>query len=206
MSDEPERLEAEWIEPEQFLGPKMKKITFQCPRCEHTWSRTYKAEPKVDPVCPSKSCGDKAMIADLAKQVANLTAMIASGQAPATIGANPKVKAVDATAEIVMQDHQLTDLKDGIRQGETMAPKLPVPMQKAADSFFSGRAKALGATQETFTQRRMKALGARAIAGAFRDSSLAPNQVLPKQRPPVVRQPNAGFDSSRPTAEGNRRL
>lgn len=187
------------------MQPTRKRIKFQCPVCDHTWTRTFAAEPLEDPKCPNKYCADRRDLRDLQRQVANLTAMLASGQAPAHIGANPKVKAIDVTAAVVMKDHSLTDLKDGIRQGETMAPPLPPPMQKAADTFFSGGAKALG-TQETFAQRRMKALGARAIAGAFRNGSLAPNEVLPKQRWTATRQPNAGFDSSRPTAEGNRRI
>lgn len=206
MSEDPSRLEAEWVEPEQYLGPKMKRITFQCPICTHMWVRTYKAEPKNDPACPNKHCADTRALADLQQQVANLTAMIESGRAPAHIGDNPRVKAVDSTAEIVMADNRMTDLKDNIRQGETMAPKLPPVMQSAADNFFSGGAKAALGTGETARQRWMKTLGARAMAGGMRDMAIAPNQVLPKTRPPVQRVSNAGYDSSRPTAEGNRKI
>ena len=203
MSEEPERLEAEWVQ-EGFMQPSMKRIRFQCPQCDHQWTRTFKAEPLNDPPCPNKYCADRRMVRDLAKQVANLTAMLESGQAPAQIGNNAKVKAIDTTAEIVMADHKLTDLKDSVRPGEAMVPKLPIPMQKAADSFFSGGAQALG-TKETMAQRRMKAIGARAISGAFRGASLAPNEVIPKTKWASVRQSNAGFDSSRATAEGNGR-
>ncbi|MDE2107334.1 MAG: hypothetical protein KGL39_59610, partial [Patescibacteria group bacterium] len=59
MSDEPARLNAEWSEPEHPWEPKMKRITFQCPQCDHIWTRTYKAEPKIDPPCPNKHCADK---------------------------------------------------------------------------------------------------------------------------------------------------
>jgi hypothetical protein len=205
MSEEPARLDAEWIE-EGFMQPTVKRITFQCPICDHVWTRTYKAEPANDPPCPNKHCADKRELRELQKQVANLTTMLAAGQGPAHIGANPKVKAVDTTAEIVMADHHLTDLKDSIRPGESMAPKLPVPMQRAADSFFSGGAAALGTGQPmSRMQKRMQALGQRAIAGGMRDMSVAPNQVLPQQRPTFVRQANAGYDGSRPTAEGNGR-
>lgn len=205
MSEEPARLEAEWVQ-EGFMQPTRKRIKFQCPVCEHTWVRTFPAEPRENPPCPNKRCAEARELKDLKLQVANLTRMLESGQAPAHIGANPKVKAIDVTAQVTMEDNKLTDLKDNIRQGEAMAPKLPPPMQKAADGFFSGGAnKALG-SGETMAQRRMRAMGARAIAGGMRDMSIAPNQVLPKQRWSATRQPNAGYDSSRPTAEGNRRI
>ena len=204
--EEPQAVKSEWVE-EGFMQPSRKRITFECPICSHRWTRTFKAEPAKNPDCPNKHCADKRMLADLQKQVANLTAMIQSGQAPAHIGQNVKVKAIDTTAEIVMADNKLTDLKDSIRPGESMAPKLPVPMQKAADSFFSGGAAALGSGQPmSRMQKRMQALGQRAIAGGMREASIAPNQVLPKTRPQIVRQANSGYDSSRPTAEGNRRV
>lgn len=208
MIDDPQAITAEWIDSDSYLGQQMKRITYQCPLCDHVFTRTYKAEPKIDPKCPSKSCGDKAMIAELSRRVDNLTRMLESGVAPPQIGNNPRVKAVDVTADVVMKDHRLTDLKDNIRPGETMAPKLPGQMQKAADSFFSGGASAaVGSGQPVSRmQKRMQALGQRAIAGGMREMSISPNQVLPKTRPAVVRQANAGYDSSRPTAEGNRRI
>ena len=203
--DEPQVIESTWVE-EGFMQPSRKRITFQCPQCNHTWSQTFKAEPLNDPPCPNKYCADRRALLDLQKQVANLTAMIQSGAAPAHIGSNPKIRAVDTTAEIVMYDNKLTDLKDSIRPGETMAPKLPAPMQAAADGFFSGGAAALGTGQPmSRMQKRMQALGQRAIAGGMQNSSISPNMVLPKTRPAIVRQANAGYDSSRPTAEGNGR-
>jgi hypothetical protein len=197
MSDEPQVIEATWTE-EGFMQPSRKRITFQCPICEHIWAQTFKAEPLKDPPCPNKYCADRRALVDLQKQVANLTAMLTSGQAPAQIGNNIKVQAVDRTAEIVMQDHKLTDLRDGIRQGESMAPKLPVPMQNAADNFFSGGAAALGTGQSTTRlQKRMQALGQRAIAGGMRDMSIAPNQVLPKQRPATIQVANDAYRGKR---------
>ncbi|MDE2096580.1 MAG: hypothetical protein KGL39_04980 [Patescibacteria group bacterium] len=191
MSEDVKAVESEWVQ-EGFMEPKKKRITFECAKCGHVFTRTFKAEPKHDPKCPSKTCGDSDRIADMQRQIANLTAMLADGRGPAHIGDNVKVKAVDKTAEIVMADHKLTDLRDGVRPGETMAPKLPVPMQNAADNFFSGGAKALG-TGDTMRSRQMKALGQRALAGAFRQGAIAPNMVLPKERPPVVTTSNPGY-------------
>lgn len=101
-----------------------------------------------------------------------------TGPAPAITG-SITVRAVDKTAEIVMQDHGLTDLKDNIRVGEAMAPKLPGEQQKVADTFFEpnknprlvGRRKAY-----------LDALGKRAIAGAFQNMALDVKGVLPDNR------------------------
>lgn len=206
---ETERLSAEWAEPEQFLGPKLKRITFQCAACDHIWSRTYKAEPKKDPPCPNKRCADQAEIVDLKRQMANLTAMLESGQAPPTVGANARVRAIDVTADIVMQDNKLTNLKDNIRMGETMAPKLPPEQQKRADNLFAaagGSVPVIGRSQvrNSVPSKWLQHIGARAIAGSYRQGAVSPMAVIPKQRPPVVRVNNEGYDSSRPTAQGYR--
>lgn len=198
MSDEePQAVMSEWVE-EGFMQPSRKRITFECPQCGHRWTRTFKAEPAKNPDCPNKHCSDKRELRALQQQVANLTRMLESGQAPAQIGNNHRNKAIDTTAEIVMHDHKLTDLKDSIRPGEAMAPKLPIPMQKAADNFFSGGAPALGTGQPMSRMaKRMQALGQRAIAGGMRDAAVAPNQVLPKQRPATVQVANDAYRGKR---------
>lgn len=59
--------------------------------------------------------------------------------APNPISAESRVKngAVDSTAEIIMQDYKMTDLRDDARMGETSTPKLAPKMQAAADNFFT---------------------------------------------------------------------
>lgn len=47
-------------------------------------------------------------------------------------------KAIDTTAEVVMQDYKMGDLKDNLRTGDAMAPKLPPAQQAKADAFFGG--------------------------------------------------------------------
>lgn len=49
-----------------------------------------------------------------------------------------KNKCVDKTADIVMHDYGMTNLKDNVRPGETMAPKLDPVRQAAADGMFGG--------------------------------------------------------------------
>ena len=202
MTDEPERLDEAWVE-EGFMQPTRKRITFQCPICSHTWTRTFKAEPSNDPACPNKYCADRRALVDLQKQVANLTAMIQSGQAPAQIGNNVKVQAIDTTAKIVMEDNKLTNLRDGIRMGESMAPPLEPVKQQAADAMFAKGAEhqqrvlGTGATLSQRQRNQMKAMGARAIAGGYRDASIAPNQVLPTTRPQIVTKQNDLYNPKR---------
>ena len=92
------------------------------------------------------------------------------GQAPGLIGSNI-AKAIDFTAEKVMREHGMTDLKDNIREGDTMAPTLPKEQQKAVDTFFTPE-----------KNPRLSNRGKRAIAGAFRSTALDVRGVLPDNR------------------------
>jgi len=186
-------------QPEGFMEPKVYRVRWECPNCGHKWSKTFKAIPSEDPPCPSVKCAVARETSALAQQVANLTRMLLEQRAPATIGDKLAVKAIDETARIVMEDNQLTDLKDNIRRGESMAPKLPPAAQVAADNFFKKGAQAgarvLG-TNKTLNVRQtnhMKTLGQRAIHGAFRNASVPPNVVLPKMRPVGQPTQNPGF-------------
>ena len=197
MTDDVKAVDSEWVS-EGFMQPSKKRITFLCAKCGHQWTRTYRAEPKSDPACPAKGCAESQQLADLKRQVENLTRMIETQSAPAQIGNNVKVRAVDTTAQIVMEDNKMTDLRDGIRMGETMAPKLPQAAQAAADNFFTAGAKAAAAIGDpakidTRKQNYIKRLGARAIAGDFRSGALSPNAVLPTQRPVGVPTSNPGY-------------
>jgi hypothetical protein len=190
-------------QPAGFMEPKVYRVRWECPACGHKWSKTFKSIPSDDPDCPSVKCAVARETSTLALQVANLTRMLQEQRAPATIGDKLVVKAIDATAQIVMEDNQLTDLKDNIRRGESMAPKLPPAAQTAADNFFKKGAQAgaqagarvLG-TNKTLNVRQtnhMKTLGQRAIHGAFRNASVPPNVVLPKTRPVGQMTQNPGF-------------
>lgn len=56
---------------------------------------------------------------------------------PTPKSAQTQIKAIDTTADIVMQDFKMGDLKDSVRTGDIMAPKLPPAQQAKADNFFS---------------------------------------------------------------------
>ena len=111
--------------------------------------------------------------------------MLEEQRAPGLIGASVMVKAVDATAEIVMQDYKLTDLKDNVRAGESIAPKLPPAQQALADGMFGGGTHGLQVKDPQTGQvrslqaERMNRLGQRAIAGHFRASAVPPNAIIP---------------------------
>jgi hypothetical protein len=91
-----------------------------------------------------------------------------TGKAPGIVGANNQVRAIDMTADIVMQDYGMTDLKSNVKEGEAMVKPLPTPMQRAADNFFKPGAGANNKRQRVAMQR----LGQKAIAGAFRNTAL----------------------------------
>jgi hypothetical protein len=164
-------------EPENFLMPRKYKIRYQCDLCGHQYSRTYKAIPIKDPPCPSKACVAKQQLIAAQREMENLRRMVAEGVAPAQTGANTRVKAVDETAKIVMEDYKMTDLKDNIRHGENVAPKLPPQQQTLADNYFNGK----GLRAAGFSAKQAEALGRRAIAGAFRNQAVAPNAILPSE-------------------------
>lgn len=89
-------------------------------------------------------------------------------------------KAVDMTADIVMQDYKLGDIKDNVRVGETMAPKLEPRLQASADNMFGG-AKKRGASFNAANVAK------RAMSGSLRDPK---NYVDPVARLQPAYKPN----------------
>jgi hypothetical protein len=158
---------------ESFLEPTKYRIKYQCELCGHNYARTFKAIPIKDPPCPSKSCAAQQELASLKQQMANLQKMVLEQQAPGQVGNKVVVKAVDETAKIVMEDYKMTDLKDNIRHGESVAPKLPGQQQALADNYFGGG----GLRAAGISSKQADALGRRAIAGAFRSTSLNPGAI-----------------------------
>ena len=180
-------VESEMHNPESPFEPRKYRVTYSCQLCGHKWkSRWLKSVPLRDPACPNPSCVEVTRLRQDHIENQRLRAMLDERQAPGHIGGNTMVNAVDATANIVMQDYGLTDLRDGIRPGESMAPKLPPSQQAMADSMFGG-GKGDVSVQDAMTgQRRsvssatMNRLGQRAIAGAFRNMAVPPTAVIPE--------------------------
>ncbi len=116
------------------------------------------------------------------REAENMAEIIASQRAPGVIGDKVIVKAIDATAQVVQEDYALTDLKDNIRHGEAMAPKLPPDKQKLADGFFGGAAMRERAGGNRKRQRELDVLGKRAIAGAYANMAISPATAMPGRR------------------------
>lgn len=165
------------MEPDGYLAPRRYKIFYMCARCGHEWSRVSTKLDGKDPPCPVKACRDAALEEEIERRAENLAQMLAERRAPAQIGNNQLNKALDTTADIVMADQKLTNLQDNLREGDSMAPKLPAPMQRMADGMFTGGA--LADRYGTRQAKRMSVLGQRAIAGSFRQMSVNPAQVIP---------------------------
>jgi hypothetical protein len=201
-------VEAEWVDSEHYLGPRMKRITFQCGKCNYQWVRTLKVEPKRDPPCPNRRCEETAEREELKREVENLRQILAEQRAPATVGANLRVKAIDETAKIVMEDQKLTNLRDGLREGDTMAPKLPQRQQELADAMFSPKTSGvtpvidMGGRRQSIPSARLRQVGLRAIGGAYAQNSVKPTAIIPKDRPATVAVKNERYNPGRPSAEG----
>jgi hypothetical protein len=109
-------------------------VTIRCLDCGKRYKRTMEAETQEalaalpDPECPSCS---------KPRRKSTVGEFKFNGKAPA-VGGSLTVRAVDATAKIVMEDHGMTDLRSDVREGESMAPKLPPKQQALADGFFAG--------------------------------------------------------------------
>jgi hypothetical protein len=162
---------SETLPPEGYLQPRMYKITCRCLRCEQEYSWTAKSISKRDRPCPNPVCKEQARLEREAKDKRNFESILENGPPPVVGGSN-QVKAIDYTAQTVMDSYGMTNLRDGIDPGESMAPKLPKPMQDAADNFFGGP------KSNPAQQKRFADLGRRAIAGQFRGNSVNPNQAL----------------------------
>jgi hypothetical protein len=155
---------------EGYLQPDKVRVHFRCDRCGHEYSRVYNAIPQKNAVCPKQSCKDAIALERAVAAQRNVTEIIETGKTPGITGRNPMVGIVDQTAAQVMEDYKLTDLKDNIRPGESMAPKLQGKLQVAADQFFAG-----GAGQNS---KQAQLISRRALSGAYRNMSVAPSAVF----------------------------
>jgi hypothetical protein len=142
---------------------------YNCPHCGMRWKgsavkaqegmspeedASYRLAVGYTPKCPNLDCG----IVNVPRGID-----LSIAKAPASIGQNVGIKAIDETAKIVMQDYGMTDLRSDVRPGETAAPKIAPHLQKQADNFFGGG-------KRTNMPRNLNPalLGRAAIAGAFR--------------------------------------
>lgn len=116
----------------------------------------------------------------------NQNDIITAQKAP-SVGGSARAKAIDATAQIVMQDYGMTDINLGssLRDGDTCAPKLQgtdasgVSLEQRVDQVFAPQPNKVMGMQGSNNLNR--ALMSQINAGAYRN-----------QADPVRRQQNTG--------------
>ena len=188
MPEDVSHVGSEVMAPDGYLQPRRYKITAFCERCETQFSWiTTKMDGKTR-ACPKKACKEAALEEEIERRARNMARILETQIPPGHIGDKPGVRAIDKTAEVVMTDYGLTDLKDNIREGESMAPKLPAPQQKAADGFFGN-----GSANPGQMSAQARRLQARAIAGAYRGFAVNPKITAAGQ--PVGAEPLRHYKS-----------
>ena len=169
----------EMDEPEGFMEPKVYRARFLCSRCNKIfYSPWLKAPPKKIYPCPRIKCREAAAAEAALADNRRFSAIAESGKPPGHIGDKTIVKAVDETARIVMEDHKMTNLRDGIRQGESVAPKLPPMLQASADNYFSGQSPGLNMGGAGIRRNRLQQLAARAVRGQFAADAFNPATLI----------------------------
>lgn len=170
------------------------KLVLRCKnwRCDHS-RRPFKtivyaendADLKLVPDPPCPKCEKKLKRAE-AEELSQspipllpLEEWVQDKKAPGIIGRNNSVKAIDMAATIAMEDYKLTDLKDNVREGEIMAPRLAPPLQKAADNFFN---PANNTSLDKKRRAQLQRMGQKAIAGGYRHNAVDVKSVLPDSR------------------------
>ena len=170
MSEETEYLGRSAVKGDGYMEPDRYRVKCRCLRCGHVYSRIIKRLTDPDPPCPKKACKAEITKEQAAKEARHVEAMIESGETPGHIGENVRVKAIDATAEIVMQDYGMTDLKDNTRQGEAMVPNLTPRQQIMNKNFWGGgkmKDRKRDPTYQLGVQTRQKSIIDGAMQGKF---------------------------------------
>lgn len=132
------------------------RLTLRCLDCDHKYQRIVKTLAAKDPPCPR--CKKKAR---------KPRGMDFNSRRAPSVGGSVMSKAIEETARIVMQDHGMTNLKDHLREGETMAPSLP-PQQQAKVEAFWGGPKRQRLREAIPPNLQPTQLGTAALAGAYR--------------------------------------
>lgn len=104
-----------------------------CRECGHKWKRVIATNDPLsvsDPACPA--CKKEK------KRNEHFSAFDPAGGRAPSYASNVKNKALDATAEIIMREHHMTDIKSPteVRVGDDSAPRIPPHLQKMADNMF----------------------------------------------------------------------
>lgn len=173
---------------------------YKCGDCAHIFYKMTENDPRKSggrlPACPEckkvkkteatmyiKVRGDYKERTNEERE-ARTQAMISSRKPPA-MGKTNFTKAMDATAEIVMQDYGMTNLQDNLRAGDSMAPKLEHRLESKVDEVFKAQ-KPLAGQQAMGTLNN--ALMQQINAGKFKGYGGA-NDVVSRQQESGIRVP-----------------
>jgi hypothetical protein len=128
---------------------------YKCSDCGHGFDKTTKHDPRKGgrkPSCPECKKGKQSAIKSISKSNVihtqeqldkNVQAINESRQAP-SMGKSNFTKAMDATADIVMKDYNMTNLQDNLRAGDSMAPKLRPELESQVDNVFKPQKPIMG--------------------------------------------------------------
>ena len=141
---------------------------FRCKTCGnrfHVDRLTADSTKVKTPHCPRKTCGGKAK----ESHVPDIGFDPAEGRAPATTSI--QAKAYDLAHQWQMDEQKVTNIRDGVRQGESSAPSLEPRLQQMADGFWGGARKqntrtARADLSPVFGQRAIDAQAGAAPIGA----------------------------------------
>src|ERR1700743_2073415 len=170
MSEETQYIGHTPVKGEGYMEADRTRVKGRCLRCGHIYSRVIKRLSDPDPPCPKKACKEQIAAEQKAKEARHVEAIIETGKAPGHIGENVHVKAIDQTAEIVMQDYGMTDLKDNTRQGDSMVPGLTPRQREMSKNFWGGKRQSDRKREPTYQmgiQAQQKAMIDNAMSGKF---------------------------------------
>lgn len=187
-------------------------MTFKCSDCKSTFEKITTNQNLMRPKCPyckeeSKATklhrvGDGAvsdeelqrekLLKEFMKTPEFQQSLLSKLMSPISQSSQNTNKAVDATADIVMQDYKMGDLPDKkMHVGETMAPRLDPVRQNMADNMFGGKKKGPQACLDMGTGRARAISGSnlnlggivkKAMAGGYRDGAVDPIAAVQSNR------------------------
>lgn len=128
---------------------------YKCSDCSHVFERVTERDPRKGgraPGCPQCKKNKHPTIKSVSKsnvmhtqqQLDKNTQEIIDTKKFPSMGKSNFTKAMDATADIVMQDYNMTDLQDNLRVGDSMAPKLRPELERQVDEVFKPQKPIMG--------------------------------------------------------------
>ena len=147
------------------------EVKLRCRVCSHRYKRILNSADEPDPPCPRCLKAERTRGMDFDRN-----------RAPAAIGQNVQVRAIDETAKVTMEMYGMTDLRSDVRPGETAAPKLPPKQQEAADNFFVGRKSIKGPMRTIAARAAMNAFSGNATAVASAQGARNPIELVHKAK------------------------